>query len=392
MSIKRSEARSEIGTSQTGQVRVVVAPDSFGGTLSAARAGAAIAAGWGDVAPADEAVLRPLSDGGPGFVDVLRSAVDGASRPVRATDPLGREVTGEVFVSGRTAYVESAQACGLHLLTLAERDPLVASSYGLGSLLAAAAGSGVDTVVVGLGGSATNDGGAGVLAALGAVPVDDSGAALPPGGAALSRVARIEGLPRLTGVRLVVASDVDNPLLGTSGASAVFAPQKGGSPEDVRVLDRALSAWARALVGLPGCPPGVAGLPGAGAAGGIGAALLALGATFESGIGLVRRLIGFDRALEGAGLAITGEGSFDGQSLRGKVVTGVAAAAAERGLPCLVIAGQVSVGRREWAAAGINAAYSLADHVGSVRQAMSQPEAGLRSLSAVVAKHWSTSP
>ncbi|MDP9241049.1 MAG: glycerate kinase [Actinomycetota bacterium] len=370
-------------------MRVVVAPDSFGGTLSAAQAASAIAAGWRDAAPAEEVVERPLSDGGPGFVEVLRSGLEGVAVPVATTDPLGRPVTGQVFVSGDTAYVESAHACGLHLLAAGERDPLLTSSYGLGILLAAAVESGAGTIVVGLGGSATNDGGAGLLAALGAVPVDASGAALPPGGAALRSVSAIAGAPRLRQVSLVAASDVDNPLLGPAGASAVFGPQKGATEDDVLLLDDALSAWAGALQALPGCPDGVADLPGAGAAGGLGAALLALGARFESGIALVRRAVGFDAALDGAAVVITGEGSLDAQSLRGKVVTGVAAAAAERGLPCVAIAGQVSLGRQQLAAAGIEAAHSLVDHVGSVEAAMSHPAAGLRSLSTSVAKQWS---
>ncbi len=301
----------------------------------------AIGAGWREGSPADDVVECPLSDGGPGFVDVLRSA-GGTSVQVDITDPLSRPVTGEVLVSGDVAYVESAQACGLHLLTAGERDPLATSSYGLGTLLTAAADSGARTVV-GLGGSATNDGGAGLLAALGARPVDASGAALPRGGAALRAVAAIVGAPRLRQVSLVAASDVDNPLLGAAGASAVFGPQKGATPDDVVLLDEALTAWAHALQGLPGCPSGVADLPGAGAAGGIGGALLALGARFESGIGLVRRLVGLDAALSGAGMVITGEGSLDAQSLRGKVVSGVAASAAERGLPCVVMAGQVAL-------------------------------------------------
>jgi glycerate kinase len=370
-------------------VRVVVAPDSFGGTLSAARAATAIADGWRRGAPADDPVPRPLSDGGPGFVEVLRSVLEGMSVPVTVPDPLGREAAGEVFVSGGTAYVESAQACGLHLLAEPERDPLRATSYGLGVLLTAAVESGARTVVVGLGGSATNDGGAGMLAALGAVPVDACGTALPYGGAALLDAAAIDGALRLRQVDLVAASDVDNPLLGPAGASAVFGPQKGATSAGVALLDQALAAWASVLQGLPGCPAGLADLPGAGAAGGIGAALLALGARFESGIGLVGRLVGLDAALAGAGIALTGEGSFDSQSLRGKAVTGVAAAAAARGLPCLVLAGQVSVGRQELAAAGIDQAYSLADHVGSVERALARPAAGLRSLAERVAKEWS---
>lgn len=370
-------------------MRVVVAPDSFGGTLSAAAAATAIAAGWTTAAHHDEVVQRPLSDGGPGFIDVLTTALTGTRLTVRVPDPLGRDVQAQVLVVDRIAYVESAQACGLHLLAASERDPLVTTSYGLGILLAAAVDSGARTVVVGLGGSATNDGGAGMLAALGAVPRDADGAALPHGGAVLYAAAAIDAPPRLRGVDLILATDVDNPLLGPAGASAVFGPQKGASADDVDRLDHALSVWADVLQSLPGCPPSVAAIAGAGAAGGIGAALLALGGRREAGIGLVRRLVGFDAALDGAGLAVTGEGTFDAQSTRGKVVSGVAAAAAERGLPCLVIAGQVTLGRQEMAAAGVAAAYSLAEHAGSVATALAQPATQLRSLSQRVAREWS---
>lgn len=370
-------------------MRVVVAPDSFGGTLSAADAAAAIGAGWSRGAPHDEVVLRPLSDGGPGFLEVLATAVEGTRLPVCVPDPLGRDVQAEVFVAGETGYVESALACGLHLLSVDERDPLLATSYGLGLLLAAAVDSGARTVVVGLGGSATNDGGAGMLTALGAIPRDVDGIPLPYGGAALGAVAAIDPTPRLRGVDLVIATDVDAPLLGPAGASAVYGPQKGASHDDVRRLDNALSVWAGALQTLPGCPPGVADHPGAGAAGGIGAALLALGGRRESGIGLVQRLVGFDAAFDGAAAVVTGEGSFDHQSLRGKVVSGVAAAAAEHGLRCLVIAGQVRIGRREMAAAGVDAAYSLAEHAGSVALAKAHPVQQLRSLAERVAREWS---
>lgn len=334
--------------------------------------------------------LRPLSDGGPGFLDVLRTALDATSVAVRLTDPLGREVDGEVLLCDSVGYVESAQACGLHLLDKGERDPKITTSYGLGLLLTAAVEAGARTVVVGLGGSATNDGGAGMLAALGAVPVDDSGQAVAYGGAGLAFVAGVQGAARLRGAELIVATDVDNPLLGPAGASAVFGPQKGATPADVDLLDRALTRWAEILQTLPGCPPDVGDLPGAGAAGGLGAALFALGGRREPGIALVRRLVGLDAALDGAGLVITGEGSFDSQSLRGKVVSGVASAAAERGLPCLVLAGQVSVGAEEMAAAGITAAYSLAEHVESVAAALAEPAAGLESLAELLAQDWAT--
>jgi glycerate kinase len=368
-------------------VRVLVCPDKFAGTLSAVEAAGAIADGWRASAPGDEVVTRPLADGGPGFLEVLAEALGGRAVPAATVDPLGRPVRGEVLVADDTAYIESAQACGLHLLTAAERDPRHTTSYGLGMLLAAAAEVGVRRIVVGLGGSATNDGGAGALAALGAAPADSAGYALPYGGAALVAVAGLTGRPRLRPVDLVAATDVDNPLVGPYGASAVYGRQKGASDADIRLLDAALGRLAGVLQNLEGCPPGLAALPGGGAAGGLGAALLALGGRCESGIGLVRRLCGLDQALAGADLVLTGEGSFDGQSLRGKVIAGVAGAARDRGLPCVVLAGRVAVGPAEAAAIGVTEARSLVDLVGAER-AMARPAEALHELAAEVAGGW----
>jgi glycerate kinase len=372
-------------------MRLLICPDKFAGTLSAPEVAAAVAEGWLSATPVDETVIRPLSDGGPGFVEVLAAALPGRLVPVETVDPLGRPAAGSVLVVGDTAYVESAQACGLHLLAKAERDVRTATSYGLGVLITHAVESGARTVVVGLGGSATNDGGAGMLAALGAPPVDDSGYALPYGGAALVAVAGLGGAVRLRDVTLVGATDVDNPLVGLHGASNVYGPQKGATREDVMLLDSALERWAAVLEKLPTCPPGVANLAGAGAAGGLGAAILALGGRCESGIALVNRLIGLDAALDAADLVITGEGSFDFQSLRGKVVAGVAGAARDRGLPCLVVAGRVSAGRREAAAAGVTESWSLTEHFGSEEEAMARPAEGLREIAKRLARQWSRS-
>ncbi|AVT33788.1 hypothetical protein C6361_35030 [Plantactinospora sp. BC1] len=378
-------------------MRILICPDKFAGTLSAAEVAEAVRDGWREVAPGDDLVLRPLSDGGPGFVQVLAAALPGRRVPVSTVDPLGRPAAGEILLTadGTTAYVESAQACGLHLLAPEERDPKRTTSYGLGALLATAAEAGARRAVVGLGGSAVNDAGAGLLAALNAVPVDAAGMALPYGGAALLAVAGLTGRPQLRGMGLVAATDVDNPLTGLTGASNVFGPQKGATREDVLLLDDALGRFAEVLErDLPGCPPGLAGLPGAGAAGGLGAALLALGGRCESGIELVTRLTGLDAAYDEADLVITGEGSFDHQSLRGKVVAGVAGAARDRGVPCVVLAGRVSAGRRESAAAGVTETHSLVDHFGGephggVERAMSRPAEGLRALAARLAGQWS---
>jgi glycerate kinase len=369
-------------------VRVLICPDKFAGTLSAPEAARAVAAGWQQRAPGDEIVLRPLADGGPGFVTVLAEALGGELIAVTTVDPLGRPAHGEVLLVGRTAYVESAQACGLHLLSREERDPAVATSYGLGLLLTAAVEAGATEVVIGLGGSATNDAGAGMLAALGAGPVDVAGFALPYGGAALGTAEKLAGTPQLRQVSLVAATDVDNPLTGLHGASNVFGPQKGASREDVLRLDAALEHFAGVLEKAFGVS-GLTTVPGGGAAGGIGAALLALGGRVVSGIGLVTEAIGLPAELDRADLVITGEGSFDHQSLRGKVAAGVANGARDRGLPCVVVAGRVETGHREAANAGVTELHSLTDHFGGAEQAMAEPERGLREIGARLAGQWS---
>jgi len=376
-------------------VRIVIAPDSYGGTLSAPEAAAAIAEGWRRVAPGDELRELPLADGGTGFLDVLHAVLGGQLHQVQATGPLdGKPVDAAWLKVGDVAYIEMAQAGGLHLVPKQERDPArakAASSRGVGELIAAAAAdSEVSRIVVGLGGSATTDGGAAALAVLGAVPLDEAGEPLPDGGAALARCARLAGPPVLPErVRLVLAADVDNPLLGEHGAAAVFGPQKGADAATVAELDAALGRYAEALAAaVHQDPTELTTAPGGGAAGGLGAALLACGGERVSGAGLVRELSGLDAAIESADLVITGEGSFDWQSLRGKLITAVAESAAARGLPCLVLAGQVSVGRREAAAAGVEAAYSVAEHAGGVEASMADPAGTLAALAEDLAGQW----
>lgn len=370
-------------------MRILVAPDGFGGTLTAVEAAEAIAIGWRAAAPRDVLDLAPMSDGGAGFVDVLAAALPTARvLLVPVEDPLGRTVEACLLLDGATGYVESAQAAGLHLLAESERDALVTTSYGVGQLVRGALDVGVTRIVVGLGGSATNDGGAGLLAALGVQRLDAAGHRLSPGGAALHDVAALTGEldARLAEVTLVAATDVDAPLLGLTGASAVFGPQKGASPNDVQVLDAALTRWADLLEQR--LSVAVRDLPGAGAAGGLGAALFAIGAGRESGIALVQRLARSGPRVAQADLVVTGEGTFDSSSLRGKVVSGLAAAAAGAGLPCVVLAGRVTVGRREAAAAGIDAAYAVADAVG-VETSLARPAEELSALAERVAREWS---
>jgi glycerate kinase len=371
-------------------MRVLVAPDSFGGTLSAMAAAEAIADGWRRVAPGDDLRLVPIADGGTGFVEVLHTALGGELRTSAVTGPCGAPVEAAWLLTGTTAYVESAAACGLHHVPRARRTPDTAKragTRGVGELVAAALVAGAQEVVVGLGGSASTDGGAGMLAALGGVPVDADGAPLPDGGAALARCSWLAGTPELDGVRLVAAADVDNPLLGRHGAAVVFGPQKGADADTVAALEAALARFADVLATTTGRD--VRDEPGAGAAGGLGAALLALGAERVSGADLVRELVDLDAELDAAALVVTGEGSFDWQSLRGKLVGTVAGAAAARGLPCVVLAGQVSVGRREAAAVGVANAYSVAEDAGGVAASMADPAGTLAALAERVAARWS---
>ena len=386
-------------------VHVVIAPDCFTGTLTATQAAEAMAAGWHDTAPRDRVTLLPLSDGGPGFVDVLGRSLEGEVVALTVSDPLGREVPAAVLVvgseGGRTAYVESAQAAGLHLLAADERNPALTSTWGVGQLLQAALAVEPDRIVVGLGGSGTNDAGAGMLSALGAGPAE----VLARGGGALAAapddaVADLSAARELfAGVDLVVASDVDNPLLGFKGASAVFGPQKGASPELAQELENALGRFTE-VVGrtlqppldlLTGAPRRLDREPGAGAAGGLGYALFLLGGRRVSGVELVLDAVGFHDVALGSDLVVTGEGTFDGQSLHGKVTAGVAQAALSAGLPSVVLAGQVLVGRRETMGLGISATYAVAETPEQVDAAFLDPVGTLRARAARVARTWSAS-
>ncbi|MBV9484423.1 MAG: glycerate kinase, partial [Frankiaceae bacterium] len=306
-------------------MRVVVAMDSFG-DLQADGVVEVFNWGWADISPDDALRSAPMSDGGPGFVAVLASIVlDSPDVYVDATGPTGEPGGGYVVVDGPTAYVESAYGCGLDLLERHHGDVRTATTYGVGQYVAAAAAhEGVRTVVIGLGGSGTNDGGAGLWAALGAEPAE----VLRGGGAALKDLDSVS-VPEL-GVRLVAATDVDNPLLGLHGASAVYGPQKGADRAAVMELDAALERWADVVEAAVG-KPGLRDAPGAGAAGGLGFGLLALGATRRSGIEIVMDVVDLRGKVEAADLVVTGEGKFDRTSLRGKVVSGVARVAQEAG-------------------------------------------------------------
>lgn len=385
-------------------MHVLIAPDCFTGTLTATQAAEAIAEGWRRSAPDDLLTLMPLSDGGPGFLDVLASArLEGTTVLATTTDPLGREVPAALLLveseGRRTAYLESAQAAGLHLLAADERNPGVTSTYGVGLLLDAALREGAERIVVGLGGSGTNDGGAGMLAALGAGSAHD----LARGGLALADLpdAALKGLEdvkdRFAAIELLAATDVDSPLLGLQGASAVFAPQKGASPALAQALEAALGRFTEVVQRthqssrdlLTGRPRRLDKEPGAGAAGGLGYGLMLLGGRRVSGVEEVLTAVGFDSVVSAADLVVTGEGRLDWQSLRGKVVAGVARAALEAATPTVVIAGQTMVGRREAMALGLSGTYAVAENPEQVEAAITDPVGTLAARAARVAATWS---
>ena len=372
-------------------MKLVIAPDSFKESLSARAVAEAIAAGWARVYPDAELLLCPMADGGEGTVDALLSATDGKLQQTRVSGPLGDPVEAHWgLLPNAQAIIEMAEASGLHRVEPGRRDVLAASSHGTGELIRAALDAGVRRIVLGLGGSATNDGGAGLLAALGVRFLDREGQELPLGGAALARLSQIDltGLDtRLAQVEVMVAADVDNPLCGPRGASAVFGPQKGASPEQVVQLDEALAHYADVMAATLG--EDLRDLPGVGAAGGLGfAARAVLRAGFRPGVELVAELSGLAQAVQGADLVITGEGRLDGQSLHGKTPVGVARIARAAGVPVIALAGSLGDGYQRLYAEGIGAAFSLAPGPLSLEQAMQQAADQLSARAADLARLW----
>ena len=370
-------------------MRVVVAPDKFKGSLTAAEVADAVASGLLAVAPDAEVVRVPIADGGDGTVAAALSRGFTAV-PVEASGPTGKPVSATYARHDHQAVVELAGVCGLDLLPDRQPDPLGASTYGLGQVLAQAINHGATDIVLGIGGSASTDGGAGMVQALGARLLDEQGRDLPLGGGALQNLASLDltGLGQAVGdVRIVVASDVDNPLLGPRGAAAVFGPQKGASPTDVSQLEQALTVWAKRVAEATGTDR--ASRAGAGAAGGTGfAAMALLNAELRPGIELLLEWLDFDRALGGADLVITGEGSLDEQSLAGKAPIGVAKAAARSGVTTVAVAGRSLLSDERLHSAGITRAYRLADIEPDVDKSMANAATLLHEMGRRIASDW----
>ncbi len=344
-------------------MKIVAAPNAFKGSLSTTAAARAMAEGIAQVLPEAEVVMVPVADGGDGLVDVAVEALQGERRRLEVTGPRSQPVAADFcFVQAKDlAAVEMALASGLALLPDAMKDPTLTTTFGTGELIRAALDLGVKNIAVGIGGSATNDGGIGMAQALGARFLDKDGTELPGIGASLAAIAAIDlsGLdPRIKTTRFEAVCDVDNPLFGTKGAAVVYGPQKGASPAQVEELDKGLRNLA--VVIKQQLELDVAEMPGSGAAGGLGAGLHAfLGAELRKGIDLIFDLVGLPEKMAGADLVLTGEGQIDFQTVFGKAPGGVGIVAKAHGVPCFAIAGSVGDNLGDLHATGINAVFSL---------------------------------
>lgn len=361
--------------------RYLCAPDSFKESLTAMEAARAMAQGIENADHDAEVRCLPMADGGEGTARALVDATGGSMRAVPVHDPLGRPVEGHfgLLADGTTAVVETAEASGLALLEAKERNPLIASSYGTGELMLAVVRSGAKRIIVGLGGSATNDAGAGLLQALGVRLLDKNGNDLAHGGAALANLTTIDIStmdPALKNVAITAACDVTNPLTGPTGASAVFGPQKGASKDDVATLDAALAHFAQVIDSQLGVA--VNDVPGAGAAGGIGAALKGfLNAEFRPGIAIVIEQSGLDAAAQWADVVFTGEGSIDFQTKFGKTPAGVAETAKRHGKPVIAVAGHIGTGIDELHEVGIDAVFGIAPGAASLSELLADAAANV---------------
>jgi glycerate kinase len=355
-------------------MKIVIAPDSFKGSLKSPAVARAMAAGARVVFPEAEIVELPVGDGGEGTLDALVAGTGGSFQTRAVTGPLGEPVQARLGLlgDGETVFVEMAEASGLSLVPPERRDPLRATTFGAGELIRAAWETGRPRLLIGIGGSATNDGGAGALQALGIRFMDGAGRDLPPGGAALAELASLDlsGFSPPPHVRHCVACDVTNPLTGPEGASAVYGPQKGASEEDIRTLDAALQHYAGVVTQNLGKNWSEA--PGAGAAGGLGFALLAfLEAQLERGVRLVLDALRFDGHLRNADLVLTGEGRLDRQTLAfGKTLTGIGERARKAGAPVLALTGSVGADLGDYHAVGIRGVASIIPRPMELEEAM----------------------
>lgn len=363
-------------------MKVVIVCDSFKESLSSSAVAEEIEAGFRTVFPALDCISLPVADGGEGTVDALVHATAGQFRFHDVTGPMGAPVRARygVLGDGRTAVIEMAAAAGLDLVPRAVRDPRIATTFGLGQLILHALDGGCRRFILGLGGSATNDGGAGMAQALGVRLLDANGQDLPRGGAALQALATIDTSaldPRLGESVFEIACDVDNPMTGEHGASAVFGPQKGATPEMVALLDAALVRFGEALERISGV--GIMTVPGAGAAGGLGAgASVFLGARLRPGVEIVLDALALETVLAGADLVITGEGRLDGQTARGKTPVGVARVARRQGVPVIALVGALGPGYEAVYDHGISAVFSVVNRPCLLEEALVDARPNIR--------------
>ncbi|WP_024695996.1 glycerate kinase [Pseudomonas syringae] len=373
-------------------MKIVIAPDSFKDSLSAQAVADAIASGLAEVWPDAELIKCPMADGGEGTIEALLDACNGQWMSAQVSGPLGTMIQAGWgwLAQSRTAIIEMAMASGLQLLTLAQRDACLTSTKGTGQLISAALDAGAQRIILAIGGSATNDGGSGMLSALGVRFLDRDDQPLPRGGLALAGLARVDlsGLdPRLADVRVEIAADVDNPLCGPNGASHIFGPQKGASPQQVLALDAALANFADHSALALGHD--LRDSPGSGAAGGMGFAAKAyLNASFRAGVEVVAELTGLEQALVDADLVITGEGRFDAQTLRGKTPLGVARVAQRQGVPVIVLAGTLGEGYEQLYPHGISAAFALTSGPMNLEDACREAPRLLHERARDVARVW----
>ncbi|EGT4257144.1 glycerate kinase [Citrobacter amalonaticus] len=376
-------------------MKIVIAPDSFKESLSAMQVATAIEQGFREIYPDAQYVKLPMADGGEGTVESMVEATEGHYQFIDVTGPLGTQVQARwgVLGDGKTAVIEMAAASGLHHVPPEHRNPLITTSYGTGELILAALERGVEHIILGIGGSATNDGGAGMLQALGIALLDAHGDALPPGGGALSKLAKIDTThadPRLKTVSVTVACDVNNPLCGPTGASAIFGPQKGATEEMIAALDGALAVYGKRLQEFTGRD--VMNTPGAGAAGGMGAALLGLlDADLKPGVEIVINALQLERLVADASLVITGEGRLDSQSICGKTPIGVARCAKRYQKPVIALAGGLTLDHQIVHEHGLDAVFSVLTRIATLPEALEDAEYNLRISARNIASVWKLS-